>query len=205
MSLQLQHHHHSRSHLYPAVEIDHVLIGHPDAARGNCTSDVFGLIGAVDAIQRVLAASIQVEGACPHWITRAAWDVARKRAKPPLLTLSWRPSRPFLLTTNGGYARPSLSSLAHGCTIANRLASRQHVVNEGSIGLDQDRAWCFPPVVFNDLSLIGRCNRHLLIRRVCQLLPIARCKVGFRRGSQGTGLHAASKQQTGKKKHEAPN
>src|SRR5262245_31423870 len=205
MSLQLQHHHHSRSHLYPAVEIDHVLIGHPDAARGNCTSELFGLIGAVDAIQRVLAASIQVKGACPHWITRAAWDVARKRAKPPLLTLSWRPSRPFLLTANRGHARPSLSSLAHGCAIANRLASRQHVVDEGSAGLDHDRACCFPPVVLNDLALIVQWNRHPLIGRVCQLLPITRCKIGFRRGGQSAGLHAASEQQPGEKKHQAPN
>jgi hypothetical protein len=53
-------HHHSRSDLHPAVEIDHILIGYPDAARGNPTSDVFGLVGAVDAIQRVLAASVEV-------------------------------------------------------------------------------------------------------------------------------------------------
>src|SRR5215471_3791520 len=52
-------HHHSRAHLHPAVEIDHVLVGHPDAARGNRLSDIFGLVGAVDAIQRVLAASVE--------------------------------------------------------------------------------------------------------------------------------------------------
>src|SRR5438128_1126054 len=119
-------------------------------------SDVFGLVGAVDAIQRVLAASVKVEAARSHWIARAARDVARKRAKPPLLIRGRRPSRPFLLTANGGHARPSLSSLSYGCAVANCLASRQHVVNEGSIGLDQDGAWCFPPVVLNDLALIGR-------------------------------------------------
>jgi hypothetical protein len=30
--LRLQHHY-SRAHLHPAVEIDHILIGQPDAAR----------------------------------------------------------------------------------------------------------------------------------------------------------------------------
>src|SRR5215510_5103929 len=119
-------------------------------------SDVFGLVGAVDAIQRVLAAGVEIEAARSHWIARAAWDVARKRAKPPLLILSRRPSRPFLLTANRGHAGPSLSSLAHGCAVANRLATRQHVINVGSIGIDQDGARCFPPVVLNDLTLIGR-------------------------------------------------
>jgi len=60
--------------------------------------------------------------------------------RAPLLILSRRPSRPFLLAANRGHAGPSLSSLAHGCAVANRLASRQHVVNEGSTDLDQDRA-----------------------------------------------------------------
>src|SRR5215467_14012860 len=45
-SSESQHHHHSRAHLYPAVEIDHILIGHSDATRGNRTSDIFRLIGA---------------------------------------------------------------------------------------------------------------------------------------------------------------
>ena len=53
-------HHHGRAHLHPVVEIDRILIGYPDAARGNRTSDVFGLIGTVDARQRVLAASVKI-------------------------------------------------------------------------------------------------------------------------------------------------
>jgi hypothetical protein len=56
-------HDHDRADLYPAVEIDHILIGHANAARGNRTSDVFGLVGAMDAIQRVLAAGVKVQGA----------------------------------------------------------------------------------------------------------------------------------------------
>src|SRR5262245_50292831 len=60
MVTRLQHHHHSRAHFHPAVEIDHILIGHSDAARGNRASDVFRLIGAVDAIQRILAAGVKV-------------------------------------------------------------------------------------------------------------------------------------------------
>src|SRR5262249_26755723 len=71
--------HHSRAHLHPAVEIDHVLIGHPDATRGNRMSDVFGLVGAVNAIELSLPASVEVWAARAHWMRRAARDVARKR------------------------------------------------------------------------------------------------------------------------------
>ena len=48
--------HHKRARLHPAVEIDHILIGQPDATRRNRMSDPPGLVRAVDAIQRVLAA-----------------------------------------------------------------------------------------------------------------------------------------------------
>jgi hypothetical protein len=53
-------HHHNRANLHPAVEIDRILIGYPDAAGGNRMANVFGLIGAVDAIQSVLATGVKV-------------------------------------------------------------------------------------------------------------------------------------------------
>ena len=40
------------------VEIDRVLIGHPDATRRNGSTDIFGLIGAVDTVPCVLATRI---------------------------------------------------------------------------------------------------------------------------------------------------
>src|SRR5262249_1503882 len=42
-------HHHRAAELDPAVEVDHVLIGEPDAAGGNRLADIFRLVGAVDA------------------------------------------------------------------------------------------------------------------------------------------------------------
>jgi hypothetical protein len=56
-------HHHNRADLHPAVEIDRILIGYADAARGNRLSNVFGLVGAMDAVQRVLATRVEVQGA----------------------------------------------------------------------------------------------------------------------------------------------
>ena len=54
---------HNSADLHPAVEIDRILIGYADAARGNRLSDVFGLVGAMDAVQRVLATRVEVQGA----------------------------------------------------------------------------------------------------------------------------------------------
>ena len=118
-------------------------------------SNVFGLVGAMDAIERILAARVKIQGARAHWIvSRRLRHVVRKRAKPPLLIGSRRPSRPFCLAGDRGHAGPGLTSLAHGRAIADRLASWQHVVDEGSSGIDQDRARRFLPVVLNDLTLI---------------------------------------------------
>jgi len=44
-----------RAHLHVAVKIDDVLVGQPYAAGRNGMSDPSGLVGAVDAIERVLA------------------------------------------------------------------------------------------------------------------------------------------------------
>src|SRR5262245_11389799 len=48
--------HDNRARLHPTVEIDHILIGQPNATRRNRMSDPPGLVRAVDAIERVLTA-----------------------------------------------------------------------------------------------------------------------------------------------------
>src|SRR5215470_14403236 len=111
-------------------------------------SDPLWLVRAMDAIQRILAAGVKVHRARTHRIMRTAFDIVRKRSKPALLIRSRRPTRPFRLTPNRGFAGPSLSSLAHGRAVPNRLALRQHVVNEARIGIDQDGAWRFVAVVW---------------------------------------------------------
>ena len=45
----------NRAEFDAIIEIDHVLIGHADAARGDGSADIFGLVGAVDPVLRVLA------------------------------------------------------------------------------------------------------------------------------------------------------
>src|SRR5262245_20291924 len=53
-------HHHSRAGLHSAVEINHILIGQADATRRNRMSNILRLVRAVDAVQRVLTASVKV-------------------------------------------------------------------------------------------------------------------------------------------------
>src|SRR3712207_837342 len=51
-----------RAGLDPVVEIDHVDVAHPDAARRHGPPDLLGLVGAVDLVERVLVAFEQIEG-----------------------------------------------------------------------------------------------------------------------------------------------
>src|SRR6185437_8445321 len=53
-------HHHDGAGLDPLVQVDDVLVGHADAARGNRLADIFRLVGAVDAVERVLVALEQI-------------------------------------------------------------------------------------------------------------------------------------------------
>ena len=50
----------NRAELYATVEVNHVLVGHANAARRDGSADIFWLIGAVDAVLRVLAARVQI-------------------------------------------------------------------------------------------------------------------------------------------------
>src|SRR5437016_10338245 len=72
---------------------------------------------------------------------------------------------------------------------------RQHVVNEASIGIDQDRPWRFVAVVWDDLTLIGGWDRRLPIGRIRQLLLIPRSEIWVRYRSERC-LHASAEQQS---------
>src|SRR6516165_9733683 len=158
-------------------------------------SDPLWLVRAMDAIQRVLALGVKVHRPRTHRVARTAFDIVRKRAKPPLLTFSRRPSWPFFLAADRGYAGPGLAILAYDCAIADRPAFGQHVVNEASIGIDKNRTWRFLAVVWNDLTLIGGWNRRLPIGRVRQLLPIPRSEICVPLRRQRC-LHASAEQQS---------
>src|SRR5262249_2572191 len=151
-------HHHKRAHLHVAVKINDVLVGQAYAARGNGMSDPSRLVGAVDAIERVLAARVEIERTRTHWIAGAPFHIVRKRAEPALLIRGRRPAWPFFLAAHRGHAGPSLRILAHDRAVADRLTFGKHVVNVAGGGIDQDRARRFLAVVADNLPSIGGRN-----------------------------------------------
>src|SRR6516164_5205039 len=74
VTLMRRQHDDDRTWLHALVEIDHILIGHADTARGNGFADVFGLVGAVNTVQSVFVALVQIHGARAHRILRARAD-----------------------------------------------------------------------------------------------------------------------------------
>src|SRR5262249_44325841 len=156
----------------------------PYAARGNGMSDPSRLIGAVDAIERVLAARVEIERTRTHWIAGAAFDIVWKRAEPALLIRGRRPSRPFFLAAHRRHARPGLSIRAPDRAVADALPSREHVENVTGGGIDQDRARRFLAVVAGDLPPIGGRNPRLPVGRVRQFPSIARREIGVRHGTR---------------------
>src|SRR3954462_2789238 len=93
-------HHDDRARLDPVVEVDHVLVGQPDAAGGYRLSDILRLVGPVDAEHRILAAGEKINPAGAHRILPAPLGIIGKRAEPLLLTFGRRPTRPFFLAAD---------------------------------------------------------------------------------------------------------
>src|ERR1700721_2284956 len=73
-----------RALLHPIKEIDDILVGHADAAGRYGLTDIFRLVGAVDAIQGVLVALVEVERPRAQRISRTSWNACRVWAEPGL-------------------------------------------------------------------------------------------------------------------------
>src|SRR4051794_26471280 len=64
-------HHHLRADLHAPIKVDHVLVAHADAPRGDGRADGPGLVRSVDAIER----RAEIHGARAERIFRAAGHV----------------------------------------------------------------------------------------------------------------------------------
>src|SRR5262245_36081778 len=148
-----------RSHSHPLVEIDHVLVGHADAAGRYRTADVFRLVGAVDAIQRVLAPLVEIDRSCPQGIGRTAGDARRVRAEPGLDLRGRNPVRPLRHLADAGHARPRHRFLADRDAVADRLAARHDQVKKARIGIDDDHAWRLGALIGHDVPA-GRVRKR---------------------------------------------
>src|SRR5258707_3850389 len=136
-----------RADIDAAVQVDHILIAHPDAARRDVGADGPGLVGAVDAIQR----GSQIHRARAERILRTAFHVPRQIGAARQHFRRRRPSRPFLLGGTLLDARPAESGAADPDAVAHRLAVFLHQVQKLVGRIDDDGAGAFLAVIFNEL------------------------------------------------------
>src|SRR5829696_3817359 len=125
---------HLRAGFDAIVEVDHVDVAHADAAGRHGPADGLRLVGAVDAIQGVAVALVEIERAGAHWVARPAAHVLH--VGPALLHLRRRvPNGPLGLAGDTGRAGPPESLLANGHGIAHGFAVRQDEVERALLGL----------------------------------------------------------------------
>ena len=104
-------------------------------------TDIFGLISAVNPVERVLIIAIKVERPSAHRILRPGADVVRNIAKPVLDFLGWHPGWPLLHPSYFGDARPGKRFLAHRDAVPNRLTLRQDKVEIPIIGIGDNQLY----------------------------------------------------------------
>src|SRR5262249_56404320 len=104
----------------------------------------------MDAVQRVLAAGVEIDPARAHRIGWSAFDIVRKRAEAPLLALCGRPGWPFFLAANLRDTGPRLRLFAHDHAVADRLVVRQHVIEIARVTIDDHRTPRFFPLTSHD-------------------------------------------------------
>ncbi len=184
------------AHLHPAIEVDHVLVGQPDAAGGNRRADIFRLVGAVNPEQRVLAARIKIERARTHRIVRPRRHEGRN-PEPCDFTLGRMPGRPFGHAADLGDAGPSHGFLADRDAVADRLAAIEHEIEIVIVGIDHDRAGRFLAVEVDDGAAERLRHRLVLVANLGQQFPVARLEIGLVGGLVGRGLHATRQHHAG--------
>src|SRR5258708_3384165 len=157
-----------------AVQVDHVLIAHPDAARRYVGADGPWLVRAVNAVQR----GAEIHGAGAERILRAAFHVPRQIGTARQRFRRRRPGRPFLLGRNRLDARPGEAGTADADAVTQRPAIALHQEQELVRRVDHDGAGAFLAVVLDRLLFIpwieGRTRRLVRILLTHRLLRIHR-------------------------------
>ena len=124
-------HDHRRADRNAIVEIDHVLVGQPEASGRHRLADGLGLVRAVDPVER----RSEIERACAERIVGPARHVARQAGLPPPHLLGRRPVRPFALGGHPRGAGPCHPIAADADAVAQRLAVAEHEIERRSLVL----------------------------------------------------------------------
>src|SRR3954449_4116058 len=130
------HHNHPRSDAHAVVKVDHVLVGHADAAGGNRLPDRLRLVRAVATIER----RAEIQGARAKRIVDAAAHVPRQVGAAAQHFPRRRPARPGAFLRDDLGARPFEAAAADADAVADRRAVTEHVIEAALAGRDDDRA-----------------------------------------------------------------
>src|SRR5581483_878893 len=156
------------------IEVDDILVAHPDAAGGDVGADGPGLVGSVDAIER----GAEIHRARPERILRPAFHVAGQIGTACDHLRRWRPVRPFALGGDGLDARPGEAGTTDTDAIAQRAAAAFDQEQEFVGRVDHDRAGAFAAVIIDLLLFEFRIER--LLPRIVGLLTLFRAALLLR-------------------------
>src|SRR5579871_3176832 len=129
-------HHHGGADGDTIIEIDHVLIGHAEAAGGDGLSDRLRLVGAVDTIER----RAEIERPRPERVLDTATHVSRQIGPARDHLPRRRPVGPFPLGRNAVHPAPAEAVAADPDAVAQRLALSEHQIEPPLGGVDDDGA-----------------------------------------------------------------
>ena len=129
-------HHHARSDLDAGVEVGDVVVGEPDAARRHEGADGRGLVGPVDAVQRLT----EVKRARAERVAVAACHEARQIRLAVDHLFRRMPVRPLRHSRHFFRAGPGEALAADADAVAQRLALAEHEIEVGVRRVDDERA-----------------------------------------------------------------
>src|SRR3954470_19750851 len=148
-------HHHFGADPNSIVEVDHVLVHHADAARGDRLADGVGFVGAVDAIKRGTevhgARAERVGGSTRHEARQVGTALQHLRGRTPIRTLA--------LNGNLFETGPLEAGSPYADPIAQGGPATLDQVKELARRIDHDgagRMWAAP---INDLPVISGVQR----------------------------------------------
>src|SRR3974390_3793999 len=121
------HYHHAGANLNTAVKVLNVLVEQPDATRGNGLPDRRGLVGAVDAIERVA----EIERARAERIAPVTPPTARQIGLALNHLRRREPVRPFLHARDALRARPGEAFPTDANAVAQRLPVPEYQIKVG--------------------------------------------------------------------------
>ena len=131
-----------RADRHAIVEVDHVGVQHADAAGRDGPADRLRLVGAVDAVERVLAVLEEIHGAgaerivgaAVHAVGKFASPARRAPASPPAETIS------AIRASSGSWRRRSRQSLRGRRRCHSGAPCRSARPDRGSAGRDRRRS-----------------------------------------------------------------